>query len=228
MFACCFNNLVNLEDPNSNWPTLGQIFKAAAIVAVTAVVVTAVVLAAPAVAGAAGLAAGMTLGTGTMAAASTIASVATIGVGVGIGAFGVNRAVEAVTGTNYVAKTVFGGNETAYEATEATFNIVGSGMLYVASNNNFTRIKTPAIFKARAGWGFKTKNEKIQVLYANPEAEGGPGGTFFAYKGGIKWRIDWDPVHSLHGHWGTGKAAQKIYRSLSPWSWGKDLDQWRK
>lgn len=59
--------------------------------------------------------------------ASTIASVATIGVGVGIGVFGVNRAIEAVTGANYVAKTVFRENKPACNTTEAAFNIAGAG-----------------------------------------------------------------------------------------------------
>ncbi|WP_423229849.1 RHS repeat-associated core domain-containing protein [Desnuesiella massiliensis] len=227
MFTYCFNNPVNLEDPSGNWPTLGQIFKAAAIVAVTAVVVTSVILAAPAVAGAAAIAAGMTLGAGTIAATSTIVSVAAIGVGVGIGVFGVNRAVEAVTGTNYVAKTVFRGNKTAYNVTEAAFNIAGTGMLSVAANNTYTRTEAPAIFKGNGGWGFKP-SKNIQALYSNPNADGGPGGTFVAYNNklsGTKWRIDWDPAHGMHGHWGAGKAAFTAHRGIWPWNFGQSLDE---
>lgn len=106
-----------------------------------------------------------------MAAASTIASIATISVGIVIGVCGVNRAVEAVTGTNYVAKTMFRGNNTAYDATEGALNIVGMGMLGAAADNSYTRTEAPAIFKENGGWGFNP-SKNIQALYSNPNADG--------------------------------------------------------
>ncbi|KPU42967.1 hypothetical protein OXPF_37360 [Oxobacter pfennigii] len=123
-----------------------------------------------------------------------------------------------------MAETVFGGNKTAYDVAEVALDITVMGIFGVATDNKYTRIKTPIIFKGHGGRGFKPTT-KTMVLYANPNAEGGPGGTFFAYKGGTKFRIDWDPAHSLHGHWGVGKAAQKIHRGIYPWNWGQDLDK---
>ena len=119
MFLYCFNNPINLEDPSGCWPTLGQIFKAATIVAVTAVTV-AVVAAAPVVASMAGLAAGIYISAGAMATASTIATVGCAAVATGVAVCGINRAVESVSGKNYGASLL--GDKT-YNNIEASVNM---------------------------------------------------------------------------------------------------------
>lgn len=56
------------------------------------------------------------------------------------------------------------------------------------------------VFSANGGYGFKV-GKNIEMLYRNPNAAGGPGGTIFSYKGPLgKFRIDWDPAHHFHCH----------------------------
>mgnify|MGYP002412589791 CR=1 FL=1 len=106
LFAYCFNNPVNNYDPSGCWPKwIGTALKVAAIVVVTAVVVAAVVVAAPAVAGA--VAATAAFYGASAAVAGALATAVTIGcaaVATGVAVTGVNRAVEAATGTNYGEK----------------------------------------------------------------------------------------------------------------------------
>ena len=122
LFAYCFNNPVNNYDPSGCWPKwIGTALKVAAIVVVTAVVVAAVVVAAPAVAGA--VAATAAFYGASAAVAGALATAVTIGcaaVATGVAVTGVNRAVEAATGTNYGEKVM---GEKNYETFESTVNI---------------------------------------------------------------------------------------------------------
>ena len=105
LFAYCENNPVNMVDYDGHWPTWGQVFTAVAIVVATAVVVAAVVVAAPAVAGAVfGTAAFYGASAAVCAGLATAATIGCAAVAAGIAITGANRAVEAVTGTNYGEK----------------------------------------------------------------------------------------------------------------------------
>ena len=69
------------------------------------------------------------------------------------------------------------------------------------------------VFDHNGGYGF-TLTDRLNLLYQNPRAAGGPGGTFFAYNNPLnkKFRLDWDPAHGFHAHIGRGKFGQ-VHRS---------------
>ena len=83
------------------------------------------------------------------------------------------------------------------------------------------KVASKVIFNGNKGRGFKI-GKKAEVLYKNPNKG---GGTLVLVKK-TKFRIDLDPVDGLHGHWGTGKAAKRIHRSLAPWNFGKPKKFW--
>lgn len=93
LFAYCFNNPVNLSDSTGNWPTWGQVFAAAATVAVGAVFAAAVVASAGAVSVAAAVAAASVGATGTMvSAAMAVGTASTYVVAAGIGGCALSNA----------------------------------------------------------------------------------------------------------------------------------------
>lgn len=63
------------------------------------------------------------------------------------------------------------------------------------------KVVNSKLFSMNDGYGIKV-GKNIEMFYQNPNAAGGPGGTFFNYKcpNGIRFRIDWDPAHGLHSH----------------------------
>ena len=69
-----------------------------------------------------------------------------------------------------------------------------------AINQNMPQIVNSKLFSMNDGYGLKI-GKYIEILYRNPNAQGGTGGTLFSYKGPWgKIRIDWDPVHKWHMH----------------------------
>lgn len=131
-----------MEDPNGCWPTWGQVFKAAAIVAVTVVTVAVVVAAAPVVASMAELAAGMYIAAGAMSVASTIATVGCATVAAGVAAIGINRAVEVVSKKNYGAALIGDKNYNNIETAVSTAAVtIASAPQFAAYPS--TAIKSP-------------------------------------------------------------------------------------
>lgn len=62
------------------------------------------------------------------------------------------------------------------------------------------KIVKSRLFSINNGYGLKI-GKSIEILYQNPNAQGGLGGTLFSYKGFLgKFRIDWDPAHGFHAH----------------------------
>ena len=218
MFAYCFNNPVNLEDPSGNWPTLGQILKAAATVAIGAVVVVAVVPSAGAVAAAAGIAAASLGATGAMVSGvMTAATIGTYAVAAGIGACALSDAGEQLSGTNIIRDKVLGGNQGAYDAIQAGLSVASVGIITVGAtkpgysgksakpSGSATEMHTVP----RQG----TAISQIEKLYKNK-----PGQfqrRFFDYKGNVSLDIDFTPhskpgIHSNpHLHiWDNGRQTQ--------------------
>ena len=67
-------------------------------------------------------------------------------------------------------------------------------------DSSMNKIVNSKIFSHNDGYGYRI-GKHIEILYRNPNASGGLGGTFFSYKGPLgKFRIDWDPAHSIHSH----------------------------
>lgn len=150
LYTYCQGDPVNATDPSGHMPEwLKKTLTIAAIVVVAAVAVTAVVVTAGAAGAAIGMAAGMYLGASaaTAATVTTVATVGAYGVAAGIGACGVNRAVEAATGTNYGAKLM---GEKAYNATEMAFSIAGAGVVSTAAYapSSTSAVKTDTILTA--------------------------------------------------------------------------------
>nr|WP_242847851.1 RHS repeat-associated core domain-containing protein [Fervidicella metallireducens] len=95
------------------------------------------------------------------------------------------------------------------------------GCVGAAAETVAAKVVSKVIFNGNKGYGFKV-GKKAEVLYKNPNKG---GGTLVSVKK-PKFRIDLDPVDGLHGHWGTGKAAKSIHRSLAPWDFGKPKKFW--
>ena len=70
----------------------------------------------------------------------------------------------------------------------------------IGIEKSMPKIIDSKIFSVNNGYGFKI-GKNIEMFYRNPNAAGGPGGTFFSYKEPLgKFRIDWDPAHGFHCH----------------------------
>lgn len=70
----------------------------------------------------------------------------------------------------------------------------------IGIEKSMPKIIDSKIFSVNNGYGFKI-GKYIEMFYRNPNAAGGPDGTFFSYKGPLgKFRIDWDPAHGFHCH----------------------------
>ncbi|TAH64860.1 MAG: RHS repeat protein, partial [Anaerolineaceae bacterium] len=154
-YTYCLNNPLVYEDPTGHFSLkkfASTALKVIAIVAVTAVVATAVVASAGTL-GAAVATAAVYYGAG--AAASTLATAAVVGtyaVAGGVAITGANRAVEAATGKNYVADTVFKGNVGAYNKAEAAISMaaittVSLASVYRGSESSSKKSKEPSASK---------------------------------------------------------------------------------
>jgi hypothetical protein len=73
------------------------------------------------------------------------------------------------------------------------------------------------VLASKAGYGWKV-SKNLQVLYKTPSTK---GGALFASRK-PKVRVEGDMLHGLHGHWGVGKKAQSIHRSLNSFKWGAE------
>ena len=143
-FLYCLNNAPRTIDDSGEWPSLGDIFAAAAI-AVTAVVVAAAVVATAGAAGAAiGVAAGMYLGTSaaTSVAIGTAATVGAYCVAGGIMVCGASDASEQITGVN-VLEDAMG---------EETYNTIKIGLYSVANASIVT-----------SAYGYESERNRIEI-----------------------------------------------------------------
>ena len=146
LYTYCCNNPVAQIDNNGQWPSWGQVFGAVAAITAAVVVGCAVIAAAPAVAATA-MATAACYGfasAGTMVA--TYVSIGSAAVATGVVLNGANRAVEVLTGTNYVEECVGG---TVYENIEAGLNMASAGIIMTPSINGYpsTGRTTPRTIK---------------------------------------------------------------------------------
>ncbi len=197
LFSYCFNNPVNYIDPQGNWAqwvsgllnVVGgafQIYAAAAL----------------------GASVGWT-GVGAVAAGFLVVNgAATITQGVGqivndVTDSEILREDNLVrTGVKTIGKT-FGGiageemAEAAYDSTVSTISILASTAIL---DQNMSQIVGSKLFAHNGGYGYKF-GKSLELLYQNPNAQGGLGGTIFSYNGYWgKLRLDWDPTNSFHFH----------------------------
>ena len=125
------------------------------------------------------------------------------------------------TGASFGAQI---GNVFNAKAMAIDFAVGGAtgGIMYVAYNSSqiMSKVVDSKLFGHNDGFGFKIGN-KIEILYRNPSANGGPGGTFFSYKNSVsggtyRFRYDWSPAEGFHYHSGIGKAAEvhKYFRDI--------------
>lgn len=197
LFAYCFNNPINMSDPAGNWPKW-----------VTGVLNV--------VSGVVQMAAGVALG---VAVGWTGAGVAVAGFlmvnGAATASKGVGQIVNDATGKKVLrednivrtgvkeAGQIIGGSTGekiaggAYDLAVIAANVYAGATII---NTNMPKILDSKLFTQNNGYGIKL-GKHIEMLYRNPNAAGGLGGTFFSYNGPLgKFRIDWDPTHGFHCH----------------------------
>ena len=197
LFAYCLNNPINMIDTTGQWPK--WVSGAIDIVSGTAQIVCGIAL---------GIATGWS-GVGAVAGAVLIAN------GAGTFSQGVGKIVNSVakkevlrednivrTTVTHVGETIGGQpaavvTETLYDAAVTTASLYA---LKVQIDNIMPKVVKSPLFSINNGRGFKL-GKHIEMLYQNPNAAGGPGGTIFSYNGPLgKFRIDWDPAHGFHCH----------------------------
>ena len=197
LFAYCFNNPVNMDDPSGEWPK----WLSGALNVVS---------------GVAQMAAGAALGAftswtgiGAVAAGFLIVNgAATVAQGTGqivnhVTKSNTLREDNIVrTGVQEVGRTI--GGDTGAKVAGGVYDIaVVAANLYagkVSLEKSMPKIIESKVFSANNGYGIKL-GKNIEMFYRNPNAAGGPGGTIFSYKGPLgKFRIDWDPAHGFHCH----------------------------
>ncbi len=201
LFTYCENNPTNMYDPGGNWPKW--------VKGVLNVVSGAVQVAA----GAALAAAVGWTGIGMVAAGILVANgTATIAQGVGQIVNSVTKS-KTMREDNVIRTTVRSAGRAAagkkggkiaggiYDATVTSANLyAGAVNLKQYVPKYMPKVIDSKIFSINNGYGFKV-GKNIELLYQNPNAAGGPGGTIFSYKGSLgKFRIDWDPAHGFHCH----------------------------
>ena len=197
LFAYCFNNPINMSDSRGNWPkwltgVLNIVSGAGQMAAGTAL----------------GIAVGWT-GVGAAAAGFLIingSATATKGIGQIVNDITNSKVMRedniVRTGVKETGRAI-GGNkgakiaETIYDSSVVITSIyAGTTVL----NANMPKVLNSKLFTQNNGYGIKI-GKNIEMLYRNPNAAGGVGGTFFSYKGPLgKFRIDWDPTYGFHSH----------------------------
>ncbi len=82
----------------------------------------------------------------------------------------------------------------------AGLSTIGMSYWYTYRSNIMPRIVQSKVFSGNNGYGYRI-GKNTEVLYRNPNAQGGTGATLFSYKG-PKWslRVDWDPANGWHSH----------------------------
>lgn len=133
LFAYCFNNPVNMQDHNGNWPDWSTIV--GAVVAVAAIVVTAATLGAAAPAAACTITSMALYAGASYTAATTIATAAVVTTGLVATAYAGDIAYASFTGESILLNTVFQGNEDAYNVGLTISSIATSGMLELAAQS---------------------------------------------------------------------------------------------
>jgi RHS repeat-associated protein len=203
LFAYCTNNPVNFSDDIGYWKIPNWAKVTIGAIAIGVAVATTVAT------GGAALPALL----GALQVASTSAAI-----GAGIGA-GINGASSLIRGgsINDIGKSMLKG---AVDGAADGFMWGGVG---AAAETVMSKVASKVIFKGNDGYGYKV-GKKVEVMYKNPNKG---GGTLFSIKSSkSRFRLDLDPFDGFHGHWGTGKAAKSIHRSLAPWSFGKLKKFW--
>ena len=116
-----------------NEETITKCLKTAAVVLGTVAVVALTVASAGAVAAAAGV---MFAGTALAGSAATLATIGVYGLATVTGLFGASNVGEIWSGNNVVRDTVFGGNKTAYDYTQAGLTVLSMGTMQFGSYNS--------------------------------------------------------------------------------------------
>lgn len=197
MFAYCENNPVNMSDADGNLPKW--------ITGALNVISGAVQMAAGAALGAF---AGWT-GVGAVAAGLLMVN------GAATAAKGVSQIVNHVAKSNVLREENMArvgvqevgraiGGDTGAKVAGVVYDVATTAAgIYagkVGLERSMPKIVESKVFSANNGYGLKI-GKNIEMLYRNPNAAGGPGGTIFSYKGPLgKFRIDWDPAHGFHSH----------------------------
>ena len=133
LFAYCFNNPVNMQDHNGNWPDWSTIV--GAVVAVAAIVVTAATLGAAAPAAACTITSMALYAGASYTAATTIATAAVVTTGLVATTYAGDVAYSLITGESVLLDTVFQGNKDAYNVGLTISSIATSGMLELAAQS---------------------------------------------------------------------------------------------
>ena len=196
LYCYCNNDPVNYCDPSGHMPEwLENILKGIGIIALTALAVTALTFT------------GGSVGTFLVAAGKT----ALIGLEIAATAGTVSGVIR--TGMS-LEKNISGGNgfsETMYNAGRSFLAGFGDGFLNGAKYYASTAIVSLGASQLAGLYngGYGLIKETYMIGYQNPKVF---GFTFCASKIGSKFRLDLDPAHSIHYHYGKTKKLREIHR----------------
>lgn len=196
LYAYCNNDPINYADPSGHMPEwLKNVLIGVGIIAGTALIVTALTFS------------GGTAGAFFLAAGKA----ALVGLEIAATAGAVSGAIR--TGIS-LEKNISNGNsfsETMYNAGRSFLAGFGDGFLngakYYASTAIISIGTYPLLGLYNGGYGLI--KETYMIGYQNPNVL---GITFFASRMGSKFRVDLDPTHSLHYHYGKTKKQRDIHR----------------
>ncbi|WP_238475850.1 RHS repeat-associated core domain-containing protein [Clostridium manihotivorum] len=157
-----------------------------------------------------GIAVVATVATGGAAAPALIGALQVAGASAAIGA-----GIGGISG--YISGGRSGAIHGAIDGAADGFMWGGIG----AAGSSLARASTKFVFNGRGGYGYKI-GKHIEVMYKNPNVDGGTISSYSNKAKKLKFRLDYDAIHSLHYHKGVGKVG-KVHRSLAPWKFGKPL-----
>ena len=196
LYAYCMNNPVMCSDPSGHMPKwLGNILKGAAIIAATALVVTAI-----------------TFTGGTATAFFVAVGKAAL---VGLKIVAVAGATSGIIRTGRsLAKNIREGNdfsETMSNAGKSFLAGFGDGFLAGSQYYMSTSLLSFGAYSSLEYFnnGFGLIRTTYMIGYQNPNVL---GITIFASRTGGRFRVDLDPTHSFHYHYGHTKAEREKHK----------------
>ena len=196
LYAYCMNNPVMCSDPSGHMPKwLGNILKGAAIIAATALVVTAI-----------------TFTGGTATAFFVAVGKAAL---VGLKIVAVAGATSGIIRTGRsLAKNIREGNdfsETMSNAGKSFLAGFGDGFLAGSQYYMSTSLLSLGAYSSLEYFnnGFGLIRPTYMIGYQNPNVL---GITIFASRTGGRFRVDLDPTHSFHYHYGHTKAEREKHK----------------
>ena len=196
LYCYCGNDPVNYCDPSGHEPEwIENILLGIGIIALTALAVTALTFTGG-TAGAFFLAAGKTALVGLQIATTAGAVSGVIRTGMSLG------------------KNISSGNsfsETMYNAGRSFLAGFGDGFLNGAIYYASTAIISIGTYKLLGLYngGYGLIKESYMIGYQNPNVL---GITFYTSRLGNKFRVDLDPLHSIHYHYGKTKKLRDVHR----------------